>query len=889
MVDPNKFTEKTLQALNAAQELALEHGHQQVTPLHLAIVVFEDSEGIGRQAVLKCANEDALRSIVRVLKKKLVRLPQVSPPPDQAEIGNELRKVLQNAIKLQKKRNDTYLSVDTLLLALLENKDLADALNESGLSKSQLESALTAVRGDNKTVDSRSSDQQFEALTKFGTDLTAKAAQLDPIIGRDEEIRRVVRILCRRTKNNPVLIGEPGVGKTAIVEGLAQRIVNGDVPATLRQMRVISLDMSALVAGTKFRGEFEERIQNVLKEVTEAKNIILFIDEMHLVLGAGKTEGAMDAANMLKPMLARGELRCIGATTIAEYRQYIEKDAAFERRFQQVYVEEPSVEDTIVILRGIAERYASFHGVRISDRALVAAAELSARYIQGRFLPDKAIDLVDEACANKRVQLESVPEEIDNMLRQKYRLQVEEKALSKEKDKASHERLAEVRKELAALEEKLRPLIMRYEQEKKDMEELRALQKKREELRVKLKEAEARYDLAMVADLKYGALADIEAAIRAKIKSLPPDSMLSAEVTAEDVAVVVSRWTGIPVQRLCESEKERLLRLGEELHMRIVGQEEAVAAVAASVLRSRAGLASRNRGASFLFLGPTGVGKTELAKALAELLFGDEKLLIRLDMGEYMEKHTVARLIGAPPGYIGHDEGGQLTEAVRRRPYSVVLLDEVEKAHREVMNVLLAVLDDGRLTDAKGRTVNFANTVTIMTSNLGSDLLLERGNAPAAKELVMQVVKRHFRPEFLNRLDDVVMFEPLGAGHLRKIARLQVGELNQRLKHKHITLTLTDAALDYAAQQSFDHMYGARPLRRWMEKTILTDLSRMLVSGELSEYAVVHCDVAPDGSGLAYKVERAEPVPGVPEQQDSKRARWAGASKLEEDDEEMEE
>lgn len=677
---------------------------------------------------------------------------------------------------------------------------------------------------------------------------------MDPVIGRDEEIRRVVRVLCRRTKNNPVLIGEPGVGKTAIVEGLAQRVVKGDIPSTLQGVRIISLDMGSLVAGTKYRGEFEERIKSVLKEVHDAAgSVVLFIDEMHLILGAGKSDGAMDAANLLKPMLARGELRLIGATTLNEYREHVEKDAAFERRFQQVLVGEPSVPDTVQILRGLKERYASHHGVQISDRALVVAAELADRYITNRFLPDKAIDLVDEACSNLQVQLESKPEAIDVLERQAIRLQVEEKALEKEKDKQSVERLLEVRRELGELQDKLKSLVMRYQAEKARLDEIKALQKKKEELQIRLEQAENRMDLAIVADIKYGALAEVtEALQRRQVEARKADRMLSEVVGPEEVATVVSKWTGIPVNKLQATDRERLMNLEGFLHQRVVGQDTAVKGVAEAVLRSRAGLASRSRGASFFFAGPTGVGKTELAKALAAMLFDSEKQLIRIDMSEYMEKHTVSRLIGAPPGYIGHEAGGQLTEAVRRRPYSVVLFDEVEKAHPEVLNILLGVLDDGRLTDSKGRTVSFANAIIIMTSNLGSQILLERGTGPESRAAVMDVIRRHFRPEFLNRLDEIVIFDPLQPAQLLDVARLQTVELNERLKAKSITMKVTENALEYAVSQSYDQMYGARPLRRWLEHSIITPLSRMIISGELTEDSFVTVDA--NVSGLTFEV-----------------------------------
>lgn len=856
-MDPNKLTQKVAEVVNAARDLALEEQHQSLEPLHLAIIMFEDPEGVGKQAVLKVANEESHKSVVRALRKALTKMPKIEPTPDEVYMGGDLKKAFTGASKIQKAKGDSFLGVDVLLQAILDSREVSKALEDAGVGRKQLQSALEASRGSHK-IESATSDAQFDALGKFGIDLTAKAAELDPVIGRDEEIRRVIRVLCRRTKNNPVLIGEPGVGKTAIVEGLAQRVVKGDVPATLQGVRLISLDMGSLVAGAKYRGEFEERIKAVLKEVKDAEGqIILFIDEMHLILGAGKTEGAMDAANLLKPMLARGELRLIGATTLTEYREHVEKDAAFERRFQQVLVGEPSVADTVQILRGLKERYASHHGVQISDRALVVAAELADRYITFRFLPDKAIDLVDEAAANLQVQLESKPESIDVLERQVIRLQVEEKALEKEKDKQSKERLQEVRKQLSELQDQLSPLLMRYQTEKSRLDEIKGLQKKKEELQIRLEQAQNRMDLAMVADIKYGALAEVtEALAKRQAEAKSADRMLSDVVGPEEVAAVVSKWTGIPVTKLQSTDRERLLSLEEFLHERVIGQDTAVKAVADAVLRSRAGLAARSRGASFFFAGPTGVGKTELAKALAAMLFDSEKQLIRIDMSEYMEKHSVSRLIGAPPGYIGHETGGQLTEAVRRRPYSVVLFDEVEKAHPDVMNLLLGVLDDGRLTDSKGRTVSFANTIIILTSNVGSHILLERGTGPEAKSAVMDLIQATFRPEFLNRLDEIVIFDPLERQQLREVARLQSAELNERLKERFISLRLTDAALDYAVSQSYDHLYGARPLRRWLERSIITPLSRMIVGGELPEDSIVTADAGP--SGLVFSVARDE-------------------------------
>lgn len=872
-----KFTSKVESYIAAAAELAQENSHQQLTPIHLAIAIFEDNEGVGKQAAVKCAGEETYKSLLRTLRKRLVRLPAIDPPPDQCYPSKEFTSVVKKAQTEQKRRQDAYLGVDVLLLSLINDSEVSAAIAEAGVTKRAIENALKEVRPEDQKIDSASGDANFEALAKYGTDLTANAARLDPVIGRDDEIRRVVRILSRRTKNNPVLVGEPGVGKTAIAEGLAQRIVKNDVPVNLQGVRLIALDMGALVAGAKYRGEFEERLKAVLAEVKEAKGkVILFIDEIHLVLGAGKAEGAMDAANLLKPMLARGELRTIGATTLAEYRQHIEKDAAFERRFQQVLVGEPSVPDTIQILRGLKEKYEDHHGVHISDRALVVAAELSDRYITGRFLPDKAIDLVDEACSNVRVQLDSKPENIDKLERQRVRLQVEEQALKKEKDPLSVARLSEVQKELAALEDTLRPLQMKYNQEKERLDNIRRLQNKRQELLVALEMAEQRQDLARIADIKYGSLLEVDETLK-KLRAGAPkggEAMLVEQVGPEQIGDVVSKWTGIPVSKLQQTDREKLLSLREELHKRVVGQDAAVDAVAAAVLRSRAGLAARNRGSSFLFLGPTGVGKTELAKALANLLFDDERMMIRLDMGEYMEKHSVSRLIGAPPGYVGHEEGGQLTEAVRRRPYSVLLFDEVEKAHAEVFNILLSLLDDGRLTDGKGRTVNFANCVIIMTSNLGSEYLLQAAasrptspgdstaalNQAQAKELVMAQVKRFFRPEFLNRLDDVVVFDPLSSHQLLGVARLMAHELNDRLAPKNISLQATDAALHYAVSQAYEPAYGARPLRRWLEHTIITDLSRMIVAGQLPDSSIVTVDYDAVNQKLGYSVE-AKPLP----------------------------
>ncbi|KAF9182484.1 hypothetical protein BGZ51_004711 [Haplosporangium sp. Z 767] len=867
-----QFTEKTEKIIGQAQELAREFSNSQITPVHfVSAMLDESSEGPGSSLLKSIINKAGgiPDEIERAFKKLVVRLPTQSPAPVDISFSPQAVQVLRKAQEHQKKQKDSYISIDHVILALMDDNTCWKVFTDNGITKTAFENAISQTRG-NRRVESKTAEEGYEALSKYAIDMVALAEQdkLDPVIGRDDEIRRVIRVLSRRTKNNPVLIGEPGVGKTAVVEGLAQRIVRKDVPASL-QCRLFSLDMGALIAGAKYRGEFEERLKAVLKEVKDSEQgIILFIDEIHLVLGAGKTDGAMDAANLLKPMLARGELRCIGATTLDEYRQHVEKDPAFERRFQQVFVGEPSLPDTISILRGLKERYEVHHGVKVADAALVTAATLAHRYITNRFLPDKAIDLMDEACANTRVQLDSQPEQIDQLERRHLQLEVEATALAKEKDTASQQRLVKVREEMSRISEELKPLKLKYELDKGRINEVRDLNQKLQDLKNKAEEAERRYDLAKAADIRYYAIPDLEkkiATVTADRAREDADQMLAAAngiktetsgmvtdiVGPEQITEVVSRWTGIPVQRLNKSQVERLLQLGDRLSERVVGQRDAVDAVAEAVLRSRAGMSKEHAPlGSFMFLGPTGVGKTELAKALAHELFDDENMMVRIDMSEYMESHSVARLIGAPPGYIGHDEGGQLTEAIRRRPYSVVLFDEIEKADVKVLNVLLQVLDDGRLTDSKGRVVDFSNTVIIMTSNVGYMHLQNLGNAGIsneARELVMRDVRAHFRPEFLNRLDDLILFSPLGTDQLGKIIRNQLAVIGKRLESKNITLHITDNACQKVLEDAFDPRYGGRPLKRYLEKQVVTKVSRLLLTGELTEYQKVVVDVDSKG------------------------------------------
>ena len=859
-MDVNRLTEKAQDAVRQAQALAQRHGQQQIEAEHLAVALLSQDGGVAARVVEKAGAAPA--TLLQRLQQAIEKMPRVSGGGAQAGqvyISSRVNEVFSNAEAEAQRMKDEFVSVEHLLLALAGVKDgaVADAFRAAGLTRDTLLEAAAAVRGGQR-VTSQTPEGTYESLEKYGRDLTALAQQgkLDPVIGRDEEIRRVIQILSRRTKNNPVLIGPPGVGKTAIVEGLAQRIVRGDVPEGLKNKRIVALDMGALVAGAKYRGEFEERLKAVLKAVQDAQGqIVLFIDELHTVVGAGAAEGAMDASNLLKPLLARGELHCIGATTLDEYKKHIEKDAALERRFQPVMVDQPTGEDTISILRGLKERYEIHHGVRIKDSALVAAAVLSDRYISDRFLPDKAIDLVDEAAARLRTEIDSMPAELDEITRKILQREIEREALKKETDAASRDRLQKLEKELSELQTRAQALRAQWETEKAAIEKPRQLRKRIEETRVEIEKVMRTGDLSRAAELQYGTLAQLERELKALEAQAPAGGgrrLIKEEVDEEDIAEVVSRWTGIPVSKLMEGEMQKLLRLEEELHKRVVGQEEAVRAVADAVVRARAGIKDPRRPiGSFLFLGPTGVGKTELARALAATLFDSEDNIIRMDMSEYMEKHTVARLIGAPPGYIGYEEGGQLTEAVRRKPYSVVLLDEIEKAHPDVFNVLLQVLDDGRLTDGQGRTVNFKNTVIIMTSNIGSQLILEMRGADERtyqrmREQVLDALRRQFRPEFLNRVDEIVVFRALTEAELAKIVEIQLEGLRKRLAERRITLEVTEAARAHLARVGYDPVFGARPLKRTIQREVETPVARLIVAGKLRDGGAVRVDVVGD-------------------------------------------
>ncbi len=857
----NQLTQKTREAIQRAQAIAVEYQHMQVDEEHLAMALTEDASGLIPQLLRQSgASVDALQNL---LKDALGRIPRVSGPGREADkvyISPDLDKALTNAEARAKQMKDEFISVEHVWLGMTSapNAHMKDILRQIGWKEDAFLQALSKVRGATR-VTTDSPEDTYDALKKYGTDLVAmaKAQKLDPVIGRDSEIRNVIRILSRKTKNNPVLIGEPGVGKTAVVEGLAQRIVRGDVPDSLKDHTIFSLDMGSLIAGAKFRGEFEERLKAVLAEIKKSEGrIILFIDELHTIVGAGKADGAMDAGNLLKPMLARGELHCIGATTLNEYRQYIEKDAALERRFQPVMVGEPTVEDTIAILRGLKDRYEVFHGVKIQDNALIAAATLSNRYITDRFLPDKAIDLVDEACAMIRTEIDSLPQELDDIRRRIMQLEIEEAALKKDDDEITKTHLAEVQKELAEKRESFNAMKAKWENEKNAIGKVTKLREDIERTNAAIEKAERDYDLNRAAELKYGELPKLqkelaeEEAIAEKSKG--EDSLLRNKVTEEEIARIVARWTGIPVAKLMEGEREKLLHLEDVLHERVIGQDEAVRKVSEAILRSRAGIQDPNRPlGSFLFLGPTGVGKTELAKALAQALFDDEKNMVRIDMSEYMEKFSVSRLIGAPPGYVGYDEGGQLTEAVRRHPYCVVLFDEVEKAHPDVFNVLLQVLDDGRITDSQGRTVDFKNTILIMTSNLGSEYILDGikdGDISSeARAQVDHLLKTHFRPEFLNRIDEIVYYKPLTREQIGSIVQLILKSLNSRLSDRQLSVELTDAALSAVIDQGFDPVYGARPLKRYLQSKVETLIARRIIAADVKPGETMTVDVNDQG------------------------------------------
>jgi ATP-dependent Clp protease ATP-binding subunit ClpB len=851
--NPNQFTEKAWEAIVRTPDIAKQNKHQQIESEHLMKSLIEQ-EGLATSIFNK-----AKISVQRLRDRTdefIRRQPKISNPGDSVYLGRSLDSLLDRAEEVRKEFEDDYISIEHLILAYAKDDRFGRSLyQEFGLNENKLKEIIKQVRGSQKVTD-QNPEGKYESLERYGRDLTqlAREGKLDPVIGRDDEIRRTIQILSRRTKNNPVLIGEPGVGKTAIVEGLAQRIINRDVPESLRDRKLIGLDMGALIAGAKYRGEFEERLKAVLKEVTESQgNIILFIDEIHTVVGAGATQGAMDAGNLLKPMLARGELRCIGATTLDEYRKYLEKDAALERRFQSVYVDEPSVEDTISILRGLKERYEVHHGVKISDSSVVAAAMLSNRYISDRFLPDKAIDLVDEAAAKLKMEITSKPEELDEVDRKILQLEMERLSLQKENDEASRNRLEKLEKELADLKEEQSRFNAQWQSEKEVIDKIRTLKETIDQVNLEIQQAERDYDLNRAAELRYGKLTDLQRQVKEAESQLAERqttgaSLLREEVTESDIAEIISKWTGIPISKLVESEKEKLLHLEDELHQRVIGQDEAVTAVAEAIQRSRAGLADPNRPtASFIFLGPTGVGKTELAKALAANLFDTEDAMVRIDMSEYMEKHTVSRLMGAPPGYIGYEEGGQLTEAIRRRPYSVILFDEIEKAHADVFNVMLQILDDGRLTDAQGHVVDFKNTIIIMTSNIGSQYILDiAGDDSQYEEMrsrVMEAMRNSFRPEFLNRIDEIIIFHGLNKSELRQIVKLQVERLQQRLAEQKLSLKMSEAALDFLADIGYDPVFGARPLKRAIQRYLETAIAKAILRGEFKGGDTIFVDV----------------------------------------------
>mgnify|MGYP004611009271 FL=1 len=863
-VNADKMTLRVQQSLNDAYEIAVKYNNQQLDIIHLFSALINQEDGLIPNIFEKMGVD--IKSLERETNLKIDSLPKVlgeAAKSTGVTATRRINEVLIKAEQLSKEFGDSYVSVEHVMLAIMDidSKGVGLILDKFSISKKEFSEVLNKIRGSQK-VDTQDPEGTYDALSKYGTNLIdlAKKHKLDPVIGRDEEIRRTVRILSRRTKNNPILIGEPGVGKTAIVEGLANRIVKGDVPEGLKNKTIFSLDMGALIAGAKYRGEFEERLKAVLKEVQNSDgNIILFIDEIHTIVGAGKTDGAMDAGNLIKPLLARGELHCIGATTFDEYRQYIEKDKALERRFQPVIVNEPTVEDAISILRGLKERFEIHHGIRIHDSAIVAAATLSDRYIQDRYLPDKAIDLIDEAGAMVRSEIDSLPTELDRIRRKLLTLETEKEALSMEDDEVSKIKLEDLEKELAVLKEKNNEMTAKYEKEKSQITEIKNLKSELDTLRGMAEEYERQYDLNKVAEIKYGRIPEIEAKIKEKEADMEQNhdtSMLKEEITEEEISQIVSKWTGIPVTRLVEGEREKLLRLEEELKMRVIGQEEATEAVANAVIRARAGLKDENKPiGSFIFLGPTGVGKTELAKTLARNLFDSEDNIIRIDMSEYMEKHAVSRLVGPPPGYIGYEEGGQLTEAVRRQPYSVILFDEIEKAHEDVFNMFLQILDDGRLTDNKGKTVDFKNTIIIMTSNIGSNYLLENNEngeiSKEARDAVMNEMKLRFKPEFLNRVDDIIMFKPLNLEGIKKIIDIFLKDVKKRLKHRNIDMNVTDSAKEILAKQGYDPVYGARPLKRFIGNVLETDIAKKIIAGEIKDNSVIIVDT--DGNNIVIK------------------------------------